>query len=251
MANGGSSKSRGHFTGTCERTSRPRPGHRNMAPRQKKRFWRICRIYFRRIRIFIWVLILLLLGMLLYVNQIGLPGFIKTPLLAKLRARGIELQFSRLRWRWYYGIVAEKVRFGRIDEPLTPNLTMEQVQLHLNYKSLVHFKFPIDSLLLRRGRMVWALAETNTPTRELSVDNIQTDLRLLPGDQWALDHFKANFAGARIQLSGAVTNASALHIKPALRTEPRAPARLWQERLRRLADTLEEVHFSAPPDLRV
>ena len=41
----------------------------------------MCRIYFRRLRITVWVLILVVLGSLIYVNQIGLPGIIKRPLL--------------------------------------------------------------------------------------------------------------------------------------------------------------------------
>jgi hypothetical protein len=75
-------------------------------------------VYFRRLRIGVWVLILTLLGGVLYLNQIGLPDFAKQPLLENLRARGLDLQFSRLRLRWHYGIVAENVRFGRADEPL-------------------------------------------------------------------------------------------------------------------------------------
>ena len=91
-----------------------------MAPRDKSRFWRKCRILFRRFRITVLSITLALLGALLYLNQVGLPGFIKRPLLEKLRAHGIELQFSRLRWRWAQGIVAENVRFGGTQEGAAP-----------------------------------------------------------------------------------------------------------------------------------
>ena len=91
-----------------------------MGTRQKGRFWRTARICFRRFRITVWLLILVLLGGLIYLNQIGLPDFAKKPLLENLRARGLDLQFSRLRLSWYRGIVAENVRFGRADEPLSP-----------------------------------------------------------------------------------------------------------------------------------
>src|SRR5258705_12709237 len=124
-----------------------------MAPRQKSRFWRICRISFRRFRITLWILILLILGCLIYVNQIGLPGFVKKPLLEKLRERGVDLQFSRLRLRWDQGIVAENVRFGGADEPLSPEFKLAQVQVQLNYKALSKFQFQVDSLRLRRARL--------------------------------------------------------------------------------------------------
>src|SRR5438552_2550740 len=160
-----------------------------MPPRPRRRFWRICRIYFRRFRITAWFLILAILGALVYVNQVGLPGFVKRPLLEKLRARGIDLQFSRLRLRWYQGIVAEKVRFGRSDEILGPRLTLSEVQIHLNRHALAKLQLQVDALMLRKGRLVWPIGETNQPNREFSVENIQTELRLLPNDQWALEHF--------------------------------------------------------------
>jgi hypothetical protein len=221
--------------------------------RKRRGFWRTCRICFRYTRISIWIGILLLLGCLIYVNQIGLPGFLKRPLLEKLRERGLDLQFSRLRLRWDQGIVAENVRFGSADEPLSPEFKVAQVQVELNHKALSKFQFQVDSLRLRRGRLAWPIAETNQPSRQLAVENIQTELRLLPGDEWALDHFKAVIAGAQIQLSGTVTNASAVRDWKLFegRGKKPTPGSVWQKRIRELADTLEAIHFSSPPELRV
>ncbi len=220
---------------------------------KRRRFWRTCRICFRYTRITIWLLVLTLLGFLIYVNQIGLPGFIKKPLVEKLRERGVDLQFSRLRLRWDQGIVAENVRFNSTDEPLSPEFKLAQVQVQLNYKALSKFQFQVDSLRLRRGRLAWPIAETNQPSRQLAVEDIQSELRLLPNDEWALDDFKANLAGARIQLSGTVTNASAVrNWKPfESRGKTPTPGGVWQRRIRALADTLEAIHFSSPPELRV
>ena len=221
------------------------------ATRQKRSFWQTCRLYFRRFRITVWLLVLALLGGLLYLNQIGLPDFAKKPLLEELRARGLDLQFSRLRLSWHYGIVAENVRFGQADEPLSPQLTLAQIQVRLNHKALAHFQLQVDSLVLRRGRLFWSLAETNRAPREVAVDNIQTELRFLPNDQWELDHFTAGFAGAKIQLSGTVANASAVRQWKLLQAEQAAPAGMWRNRLRELADTLERIQFQAPPELRL
>jgi hypothetical protein len=219
----------------------------------RRRFWRTCRICFRYTRISVWLLILLILGCLIYVNQIGLPGFIKRPLLERLHERGVDLQFSRLRLRWDQGIVAENVRFNSADEPLTPEFRLAQVQVQLNYKALSRFQFQVDSLRLRRGRFAWPIAETNQPARQLAVEDIQTELRLLPNDEWALDNFKAVLAGARIQLSGTVTNASAVRDWKLFegRGKRPTPGDVWQRRIRALADTLESIHFSSPPELRV
>ncbi len=220
-----------------------------MATRQKGRFWRISRLCFRWFRIAAWLVILALLGALLYLNQIGLPDFAKKPLLDKLRARGLDLQFSLLRLSWYRGLLAENVRFGRPDEPLSPQLTLAQVQLRLNYAALARLQIQVDSLVLRGGRLVWPIAETNHTPRQLAVDNIQADLRFLPGDRWALDHFTASFAGAAISLSGTVANASAVREWKLLQPRQAVTAGVWRDRLQQFADTLQRIHFSTPPQL--
>src|SRR5438270_8810417 len=130
-----------------------------MGPRRKHRWWRLCLIYFRRFRMTVWFCILLLLGMLIYLNQVGLPGFVKKPLLEKLRARGIDLQFSRLRLRWQQGLVAENVRFGQVVEGLHPAITASEVQVHLDYRALARLRLQVDSLRLRRGCVVWPVPD--------------------------------------------------------------------------------------------
>ena len=222
-----------------------------MAASGKRGFWRTCRVYFRRFRITVWLLILALVGALTYLTQIGLPDFVKRPLLDNLRARGLDLQFSRLRLSWQHGIVAENVRFGRADEPHSSALTVALVQVRLNHRALSRMEIQIDSLYLREGRLVWAVAETNQAPSQLALENIQTELRFLPGDEWELDHFTAGFASARIQLSGRVANASAVREWQMLKTEQAAPATAWSDRLHEFADLVERIRFSAPPMLRL
>src|SRR5258708_3448395 len=120
-----------------------------MGAHHKRRFWRVCRVYFRRLRISMWFLVLAFLAGIIYVNQVGLPGFLKRPLLEKLRARGLDLQFSRLRLSWYQGIVAENVHFGPADQPFSPHLNVAEVQVLLNWNALRHLQIQVDSLMLR------------------------------------------------------------------------------------------------------
>jgi hypothetical protein len=199
-------------------------------------------------------MLLALTGALVYLNQASLPGFVKRPLLEKLKARGIDLEFSRLRLSWYRGILAENVTFGEANHPLVPRASFGQVQVQLNFRALLRRQFQIDALALRQGTLVWPIPETNQPPRQLTLENIQTDLRLLPDDQWALVNFNASFLGANIQLSGTVTHASAARdwkfLRPQLQPQEEA-ARQWQARLRQVADALERVHFAAPPELRL
>src|SRR5689334_9308314 len=98
------------------------------AHRKIPRSLRLLRIYFRRVRICVWLVTLVLLGALLYFNQIGLPNFVKNPLLEKLRARGVYLQFTRLRLRFPHGLVADNVLFGSATNSASPALGVKEVQ---------------------------------------------------------------------------------------------------------------------------
>ena len=221
-----------------------------MATPAKPRRWHRFRVIFRRCRITVLLLILALTSAVLYLNVVGLPGFIKTPLLEKLHARGLDLQFTRLRWTPLHGIVAENVFFGRTNDVLSPQLTLRQVQVRLDYAMLLKRQFQVESLTVRQGHLTWPVVETNAPTRELSIENIQTDLQLLTNDVWELDNLQAQFGGAEIELSGSLTNASTIRDWKLFQGRKPAPGAL-QTRLRRIADTLEQIHFSTPPRLKL
>ncbi|MGN6556270.1 MAG: hypothetical protein ACTHLW_21370 [Verrucomicrobiota bacterium] len=197
------------------------------------------------------LVILTLLCCLLYLNQIGLPNFVKWPLQEKLRARGLDLEFTRMRWRWGYGIVAENVRFGRINEPASANVSVKQAQVQLDYLKLAHLRLQVKALVLHQGELSWESKLPDEPTRKLSLDNIQTELHLMPGDRWELDHFRAEFAGAHLQLSGTITNASTIRDWKMFQAKTPAPPGRLENRLRELTKTLDRIHFSSTPTLNL
>ena len=198
------------------------------------------------------MIILALTVGVLYINSIGLPGFIKKPLLEKLHARGLDLQFTRLRWRPIQGIVAENVFFGRTNDVSSPQLTLKEVQVRLDYPAFLKRQFQVKSLALHQGNLMWPVTSSNGLPRELSIKNIQTDLQLLTNDVWELDDLQAQFAGVKIQLTGAVTNASVVRDWKVFHGAQPAPPGTLENRLRRLADTLEQVHFpDAAPELKL
>ncbi len=222
-----------------------------MPAESKSKFWRVARIYFRRFRLALWLCVFFLLGCLVYLNQVGLPGVFKQPLLDKLRARGLELQFSRLRLSFYRGLVAENVRFGAAAGPLTPQLTAGEVRMQLSLAALSHAQFQVTALEVSKGRLVMPLSTNASAPRELTVENIQTELRLLPGDAWSLDHFHARFGGAEFQLTGLLEHASEAVRWQSARPKTAGRANPWPARLNRWADILERTHFASPPDLKL
>jgi hypothetical protein len=82
-----------------------------LSPPQKG-FWPKCRRAFRWCRYAIYAATVLILGCLLYLNQVGLPEFLQAKLASELRARGLTLKYVGLRLHWLSGIVAENVTLG-------------------------------------------------------------------------------------------------------------------------------------------
>ncbi len=219
--------------------------------KQKSRFWRKCRVYFRRARITVWLVTLAILGALIYLNLIGLPGFVKRPIIAKLRERGLTLEFSELRLHWSRGFVASQVKFGSMDSPVVPRLTAGEVEFNFHMRGLLAGKIQVDSMIMREGKLEWTLQQTNAPDRTLTIDKIESSLRLLPNDRWMLDDLRGQFAGANFFFSGSLANASAVKDWKFGEEDASVDATRWPRRLRKLAETLDQFSFSSPPDLRL
>lgn len=197
----------------------------------------------------VWLVTLAVLGALIYLNLVGLPDFLKRPLLARLAESGVNLEFTALKLHWSRGFVAEQVRFGsssRTNDPALPQLSAAELEFNLHLRALVLAQVQVDSIALRGGRLVWTLAESNAAPRLLSIENIETSIRLLPGDCWAVDDFRARFGGANFFLSGRLANATAMRDWKQQET-----ATHWPERLRKIADALDQITFPAPPEFRL
>ncbi len=103
-----------------------------------------------------WLVVLAVLCAVVWLNQVGLPDFLKTRLVATLHGRGIDLEFSRMRLRFERGIVAENVRLG-VAQAYGPYLTLAEVQLQLDFRAFLHRQVQVEGLVLRQGRLVWPL----------------------------------------------------------------------------------------------
>src|SRR5919109_242413 len=219
-----------------------------MRSHDKRSFWQRIRRPFRWCRIALWSLLLLLLSSFLYLNVIGVPDFLKARLVAELRSRGIDLQFSRLRWRWFQGLVAESVQVGGTKRAESPVLSVAEVAVKLDPPQLRKFRFRVASLGLRHGRLTVPLSSADEPTPPLIVNDIMTELRLLPNDRWELEHFHASCLGARLNVTGTLTNASAIRQWRAKTSTQPTPGR-WRQHFIRTLKLGEQIHFSQPPQI--
>ena len=207
-------------------------------------FWRKCRIAFRCLRFGTWALILAVLGLLLWCNRVGLPDFVKARLVATLSERGVKLEFSKLRLSFRRGFVAEEVRIGETNGTAGVTLAVRQVQLNLNFSALLHRRWQLDGLVLRDGQFILPLA----PTNALTLTNLQTELRFQADDTWSLDHFRANFSGTQIVVTGELAHApDAGHWKIFAGSGGDRGATL--NSLNVFADALQNIRFQGVPQL--
>jgi hypothetical protein len=193
---------------------------------------------------------LFLLGSFLYLNVIGLPEFLKSPLVAELRARGIDVDFTRLRLRWFQGLVAESVHMGGTEHDESPEFWVAEVAVKLDPAALRRFRFKVTSLILRDGRLDIPLRSADEPTQRFTVRGIGTELRLLPNDRWELNQFEAICLGAKLKLSGTLANASAVRDWQVGRSTNQVSGP-WQTQLRHALRVTRQMQFSRTPEIRL
>jgi hypothetical protein len=212
-------------------------------------FWRKCRRGFRWLRITTLLVMLAAVICGVWLNRVGVPNFAKTRLVAALREHGVELAFSRMRVRVVRGLVAENVRLGDAKTPGNPSLAAEEVQLKLNLRAFLHGELQVDGVILQQGKLTLPLLVTNGPSHELVLDNIQTTVRFQTNETWSLDHFQADFGGAKLNLSGDIAHAPELRGWELFRSRPGKTPGAWRAQLQQLSDTIDQIHFTGTPQL--
>ena len=219
-------------------------------------FWRVCRVGFRCVRIVAWLLVLAVLVAFIWFNQVGVPDFVKRPVLAELKARGFDLEFKRLRWLWFRGLVAEGISVEKSGDTTGPHFTAGEAEVQLDLEALRDFKFLVTGVALRQGELAWAIASSNLPPRTLTVTNLATTLRFLPGDVWELPQLTATVQGIQMKVSAVVTNVTALRKPPSKPSEPPAPSTAppkpgAEAILHQVLTELARVQFASPPEIEL
>lgn len=216
-----------------------------MPPAPPRKFWRVTRRLLRWCRVAILLLVLTVLVLLIWLNHYGLPDFVRDRLVAELRLRGLDVQFSRLRLRWYRGIVADHVRFGRTDDPGGLRASAEEAELRLQIRPLWSGAVDLGSMALRGGRVILPVWGTNDTPREVIFDQINGELRFRTNDTWQLKGLHAEILGVKLSLDGAITNASVLRTwKLGSRRSESRPA-YWHD----LVYQIEQTRFEAPTQI--
>ena len=170
----------------------------------QRRGVRAARVAFRRCRITLWFAVLLVVAALAYLHLVGLPEFLKPPLLQMARDRGFDARFANARLAWGPAVYIENAGFSPTNRLAGPRLSAGLTEVKLNWAALLHWRLKADSAEVLNGMVKIPVSERYG--KIISLDHVQVRLRLFSNDVAQLNDFRAVFRGIRIRIDGEVTN---------------------------------------------
>ena len=219
-------------------------------PLVRRRGWRAVLTTFKWCRITLLLLLFVVIILGLFLDRVGLPDWLERRVVDQFRANGWELQFSRLRLRWYHGIVAEDLQLRRTNTFNGPHLFLRAAEFQLNWKALRHLDLEARGVMLAGGSFRWPLPGTNQPQRTLALDDVGGDLLFKQNDEWELRFLEANLRGVHVRFRGDITNASLIRdwkLPEPRRPSQGAPGDFWH----RVLTAAEKVRFEGTPELNM
>lgn len=211
-------------------------------PSRRRRIFRGCR---KLALLCVW----LLLCTIVYLNQIGLPDFIKDPLLARLAERGVAAEVSRLRWRWHEGLVAENLMLRPQGPEGGPEFHSAEASVRLDLERLLRGDVRLESVGVRNGQFSWVLTGTND-LEALRLDAIDAEVAVMPDQSLHLQRFASRFRDLELEISGTLARAQAL-ARPRDSNAPPQNLELLNRTLTQVASYLTNLQFSAQPALKL
>ncbi len=203
--------------------------------------WVRFRKWFRWCRILVLLLVFFAVGLIVYLNQAGLPKFLSSQVSAELARRGFDVAFSTLHLDGYRKIIVRNLRFGE-RETGTPWMFIKEAVVRLDSSAMKQGQFLIDGLSVTEGRIVVPL-ESSTLTNQFVLEHIQTELSFRTNNNWVLSHGEGFAFGARLLLSGNITNAPDFQkITPRSTNSPG-----WFEYLQHFVKAMELLKFQGHP----
>jgi hypothetical protein len=208
---------------------------------------------FKWCRVTVLLLVLLFVAALAYLQLVGLPDFLKNPLLRALRQRGFEAQFASARFGWGPSIVIENAAFSTTNQASGPHLSAQWTQLNLNADALLHARLQVDSFEILQAGLRLPVSPTNEGP--LSLTDVNLSVTLASNNLALLHNGSAWSRGVRIHVNGEIRNFLSLRDwkspLPSLPAAPPVSAAGQPKPAPRLTawEVLQTIHFTGTPEL--
>ena len=209
-------------------------------------------------RLFRWFRMVCLLGLLgcilggIYLNKVGLPDFIKNPLLEELRSKGLNLSIRDLRLHVFRGVVGEKITLIDSDQSDGAKLTIEKADIRLNRSALWRMRIKVESMLIHQACLSCPPPLPADNQELMTIDNVSAELRFLNDNLWQLARFKAHTLGLDFDLSATITNGPSIFKtgKPQ-QSGTKKKNVPWTQQWQLITQIMNQWTFQVPPSIKV
>jgi hypothetical protein len=209
----------------------------------KKRKAHPLRVAFRWCRIVVLLVVTFAVGLILWSNIYGVPGFLERAIRNEVQRRGIQLDFRKLRLKGFRHLIARDVHF-QSGPTNAPTFTAREAEFIVDYERLRSGQLELSGIRLSAGRLTLPLEES----KSLVVSNINTEVNFGAGDAIQVMDFSAEALGARAQVSGEVKNPGKFHFASAGDT---STTNAWQRHLLDVVEVAEQLQFKETPELKI
>jgi len=182
-------------------------------------------------------------AVILWLQFIGLPGFLREPVVNAARNEGLDLKFSRMRVSIFQGLVLDDVMLSAENLPEKSEVAVDRASLAVNWRELLRGKFELGALELRGAQLYLPIASKDGVTRSLRLTKARARLALADGIV-SVPLARFNLQGIEVTATGQVS------LSP--QAPSAAPTGLLPPEAARALEILEAVDFGrVPPKLTV
>lgn len=181
-----------------------------------------------------------------HLAYIGLPGFLKEPVLDIVRQQGLELDYSRIRFVPLRGLVADQVNIRIRGESDRKPLLVRELGFRFDWKPLLRLSPPrLGAISLSGGTAARAIeGGPGEPAAVLRLEDLSGEIEFGSDDVWRLTWLNADVNGVTLEAMGSVSEISRRlgRKRPAGQTADfRNPA------LARTLNEMDHMEFTDPP----
>ena len=140
----------------------------------------------------------LTVGLLWFLENRGLPEFAKTRILENLRSKGLELDFSSMRWTPKEGILVEQVTLIAPKDPNEPSFSADVIQVRLSPLQWLFQEINIEEAIVRGGRLTMPVDSEMEEVERFEAVGIASKIKLHSRHWWELEFLNAEMLGLDI-----------------------------------------------------
>lgn len=206
----------------------------------------------RWVRLGILGTVLFLVLLLLAIGRIAAPAFITSWIRSAAYAHGINLEFKRVVWRWYRGIVAEQVRIQPGTNSNIFKASAEELVLDVDWSRLLtKRRLDIDGVQISQGHATLSVPANSQSKETIELDDIRARLRRGSTNVWELEELHTRACGATFDAQGVLTNLAVLTDHAARKKGTTNAIPSWQTRLADFVRISKQFKLDAPPEFHL